>query len=283
MNEEEFKKQQMTGALFGPKDVRDYRIVAGAAQVAEFPKTFELKMRYVKNQMNVSSCVAHSIAEVVEYHNFQETNKDIIMSTGWIYGNRRETNYKGEGMYTRDAVATACKYGCVPLTVLPYNHEVPEAIKDFEDKYPEFGEYATKLRFSYYYRTRKENEIKQALLKDGPVVFAIEWYKDNQVVKGVIQRGKQKSGGHCMVIYGWDETGWKILNSWGLLWGNGGKAILPYDYPIEEAYGIADDILEDRDDIVKPYEKNWFTKAIAKILNFFSGIITTIKNFFNKK
>ena len=57
-----------TGAIFSPKDVRDYQAVYTAA-AAEFPKEFELKMVRVKNQGFVGSCVAHSLSEVIEYFN----------------------------------------------------------------------------------------------------------------------------------------------------------------------------------------------------------------------
>ena len=275
------QQYEKVGALFKAKDVRDYRIATAKNEV--YPDSFELEMRGVKNQMAVGSCVAHSIAEVIEYHNWVQNADDEAMSTGWIYGNRRETNYKGEGMYTKDAIATTCKYGCVPLTLLPYNYEMPKAGELFEERYDKIASQALYSRFSGYYRTRTVSEIKKALMTDGPVVFAVTWYQDNKVVEGVLQRGKKRNGGHCMVIYGWDERGWKIMNSWGIFWGDCGKAILPYDYPIEEAYGVTDNILDKRTDILHPFSENKFLKILAKILNFFSGIIVTIKNFFNKK
>jgi C1A family cysteine protease len=35
-----------------------------------FPKEFELKLRGVKGQGSVGSCVAHSLASVIEYYNY---------------------------------------------------------------------------------------------------------------------------------------------------------------------------------------------------------------------
>ena len=80
-----------------------------------------------------------------------------------------------------------------------------------------------------------------------------------------------------MVIYGWNKDGWKILNSWGS-WNKTGTAILPYGFAIREAYGVTDDILDKRDDIIKPYNSK-FKKFIAKIINFFLNL----KNLFKKK
>ena len=62
---------------------------------------------------------------------------------------------------------------------------------------------------------------------------------------GVIQtKYAKKSGSHAVVIYGWNETGWLFQNSWGEEWGVNGRAVLPYDIPIEEAWGVVDEISE---------------------------------------
>lgn len=55
---------------------------------------------------------------------------------------------------------------------------------------------------------------------------------------------KRENGYHCMVIYGWCEKGWKILNSWGKSWGDAGKAILPYTVPLSESWGIIDTVID---------------------------------------
>lgn len=38
-----------------------------------------------------------------------------------------------------------------------------------------------------------------------------------------------KEGGHCMTIVGYNQTGFIIVNSWGLEWAQKGFAICPYD------------------------------------------------------
>ena len=66
MNNEMFNG--VTGALFSPVDVRDYRL-ACVSNESEFPDEFELHMPKIKNQKSISSCVAHSIASTIEYFN----------------------------------------------------------------------------------------------------------------------------------------------------------------------------------------------------------------------
>ena len=57
------------------------------------------------------------------------------MSTGYIYGNRRDSVWEKEGMITRDALKSLTKYGDVPREQFCENVEVPEAIKLFEERF----------------------------------------------------------------------------------------------------------------------------------------------------
>ena len=42
-----------------------------------------------------------------------------------------------------------------------------------------------------------------------------------------------------ILVYGWNEYGFLIQNSWGKDWGNNGTAILPYEYSIDSAWAIS--------------------------------------------
>ena len=100
-----------------------------------------------------------------------------------------------------------------------------------------------------------------------PIVMAIKWYSDIRVKDGILTTSKSNyAGGHCMLIYGWNEQGWKVLNSHGKYWGEKGKCILPYDYKLEEAWGIIDTIEGTKIDIKKPFSSQ-LGKAIALFLN----------------
>ena len=260
-----------TGALFSPVDVRDYRL-ASVTNESEFPETFELKMPKIKNQKNVNSCVAHSISTVIEYFNNIQQNNDEAMSTNYIYGNRTNMNYDGMGMYTRQAIANTCKFGDVLESVWPGNTEVPDVINEFEYNKVKLHDQGTSYRFSSYYSVKTKNEIKTALMKNGPVIFAMSWYDDIKVKNGIITTSQEgDAGGHCMIIYGWNQDGWLIQNSWGSSWGNKGKAILPYNIKINEAYGIIDNIINEVE-VVKPYSSTlgqFFAKIINWIINLF--------------
>ena len=267
------------GAIDSDPDIRDYRIAAATVQEAKetFPNEFELNMPAVKNQGSISSCVAHSLSTVIEYYNIKQHNEDAEMSVGYIYGNRDVIGYQGEGMITRTAIANVCAEGDVPNTLFPFNEEVPGIIEKVRAEKNNLEESAAPFKFTSYFRVKTADEIKTALMKGCPVVFAITWYKGMKVVNGILTSSTdEKTGSHCMVIYGWDERGWKFQNSWGILWGNGGRAILPYDFKINEAYCVIDEYVGDID-IKKPFKATtefgkWLVRSLNKIYCFFYRI-----------
>lgn len=262
------------GAVFSQKDIRDYRL----AKLGEkFPESFELTLGPVKDQCAVGSCVAHAIAETIEFHNLLQGKND-SMSIGYIYGNRRRSLYFKSGMIVRDAIKNACSYGDVVRADFPENEEVPSIIAKFEERVDKMFDKATPNRFERYYKVSSKEEIKTAIMSDGPVIFAINWYNDFRInANGVLEstyEKKNRGGGHCMVIYGWNQHGWLIRNSWGKSWGKKGNAILPYEAPITEAWGIADD--KSNSPVKKPYSTR-FGKLIARILNFIINLFYKTK------
>lgn len=258
------------GAIKSDPDIRDYRIATIAVQEAKetFPKEFELDMPSVKNQGAVGSCVAHSLATTIEYYNKHQHNEDIEMSVGYIYGNRGTLEHQGRGMVTRVAIANVCAEGDVPNTLFPFNEEVPGIIEKVKSEKDNLEASAEPFRFTSYFKVKTVDEIKTALTKGCPVVFAIDWYKGAKVKDGILTCDfKEITGGHCMVIYGWDERGWKFQNSWGTGWGNNGKAILPFDYKINEAYCVIDEYVGELD-IKKPFKaKTAFGKFLIRCIN----------------
>lgn len=267
------------GALFSKPDVRDY---TASATLSDFPDEFELKIPKVKNQKNVGSCVAHALSTVVEYYNREESGKYTQMSTGYIYGNRRLTLYKGKGMYTKDAIKTVSKYGDVPHNLFPVNVEVPDAIEKFEATVDSIETEGYFFKFHEYFKLKNEVAIKTSLMENGPAIMAMKWFDDINVVDGVMQTNcvtSYRTGGHCMVIYGWNEKGWKVRNSWGRSWGDKGNVIIPYDIPLKEVWGIRDATADSNLVVKKPFN-TMFGEKIAKVLN---KIILFVHNLFNKE
>lgn len=263
------------GAFFSKPDVRDY---TATTKTTEFPTEFELELPKVKNQLNIGSCVAHALSIVVEYFNQREQGTFEEMSTGYIYGNRRLSLHKGSGMYTRDAIHTLSKYGDVPNAYFPVNVEVPYAIDKFEAEVDKIEPYGYQFKFCEYFKLKDDNAIKQSIIENGPAVFSMYWFDDIKIKDGVMQTNEVKSsktGGHCMVIYGWNKVGWKVRNSWGSFWGNSGNVIIPYGTSFKEVWGIKDADIDSELILKKPFKTKfgeWFAKTLNYVIGFFYNL-----------
>ena len=231
------------GAIESKIDVRDYQVACAAAPNVELPEVFELNMRAVKNQLAVSSCVAHALAAVVEYFNFMQEKTDTTMSTEFIYGNRINHTYTDKGMIIRDALENLRKYGTCPNSSMPGNIEVPEAIRCFNQDALGVIPVAYPNRITNYCSLYKKNDMKLWLMTKGPIVFSVKWYENYWLTVNNelhFDEKSEPSGCHCMVIYGWNKEGWLFQNSWGNTWGDSGRAVYPYDATIREAWGVED-------------------------------------------
>lgn len=252
-------------SVFSPYDVRDYAI-SKTIDASKLPEHFELPMPAVKNQRTTNSCVAHACALLVEYHNGrQQDNKDEF-STQFIYGYRPNGYYVGEGMYIRDALNTIRKQGDCKREIMPGNAEYKEAMVSVEKKLDAALDYAYPNRVSTYIKLSTNNDIKTALMDFGPVVVSMPWgsamtLDSDHVIHNTLN---DVDGYHCVIIYGWNEKGWLMQNSWGTTWGDKGRCIVPFDFTFKEAWGVSDEIINDN---VKRPITNFFIKLFYKLIN----------------
>ena len=250
-------------SLVSPFDVRDYKI---ATAVREFPEVFSLEEVSVKDQGSIGSCVAHACSSVVEFHNKRQEGTNVVFSTEFIYGYRPSGYYVGSGMYIREALKTLQKVGDCTKAELPGNHEYAEAIDAVEANLDELTNRAYPHRISTYAKVTSVDEIKQALMDFGYVMVSMPWHEDYKLVNGVYTYTSNKTRGyHCVIVYGWNEKGWLVHNSWGKNWGKNGKFIVPFNFEWSEAWAITDKIIGEAD-VVRPAD-NWFVRIFSPILN----------------
>ena len=202
---------RINGCLPGKKDIRDYKINK-KAMALQYPESFKCDIIMpVKDQGRVGSCVAHSSAEILEYH------EGVNLSTNFIYGiHNKLYGSEGPGMYLREACKIINKYGDPAYDYCPGNSEVTYvyeiANKAFEND--EVMKNASMHKAKRYARLFTADEIKYALMNYGPVLIAIDWYDDNKLDKDFVMcKGTKNPGGHALMLYGWDEKGWLIQNS----------------------------------------------------------------------
>lgn len=258
------------GCLEPKIDIRDYELCSSANPNVTYPEKFELSdLPKVKNQLNVSSCVAHATSSILEYYAKNKYN----LSTNFIYGIRKKMfNQMGYGMYLRDACEIARVYGdfleedCKGNTEIPNCYNIAEQALN-NDK---ATNKAYKFRIDSYYLCRNDNDIKYALMNYGPVLAGIMWHDvftldENNIIHFDTRSNK---GGHATMCIGWDNNkGWLIQNSWGTEFGDNGKFYLPFSYGFYEARALVDSEASP-DDIALMKTSNTTPLWIVKICNF---------------
>lgn len=267
--------EELLGCVFSNYDIRDYTLKSNKETL---PEAFACNMIIpIKNQGSVSSCVAHACSSILEYH----TNPYRLLSTNFIYGIQKELfNREDKGMILRDACKIIANYGSPDLPLCPGNDEVPKCHKiastAMEDE--SIVANAWQYRILKYFKCKNIDDIKYAVYNYGPVLIAYKWYKDYKV-KDCVLIGEQKeySGGHALVVYGWNEVGLMVQNSWGPFWGKRGRCVIPYSIPFREAYGIVDATNEEVKNLKQPV-KNSFTNLIYKAINFLVNLIRKLIN-----
>ena len=235
------------GALFSPKDIRDYKLCTSAIQLPNIPDKYIVNLPKIKNQGQHQTCVAYSLSSLVEFYNLRDTLSYRNFSTDFIYGCRTDDDYLGEGMYLRDGLKVLQKYGDVFYSTLPGNTDVPTArskvFKDFENLIKE----AEPNRISAYYKIQSLDELKYSIYTSGPVSAAMRWYKNAKLDSQNIYRFNPNDNysGHAILIVGWDDQNLIVQNSWGKYFGDSGLFYVPIDNFKEvfvELYGVTDNI-----------------------------------------
>ena len=247
-------------------DKRDYKMFISSVKSTIYPNRYEITIPSVKDQGIVNSCVAHTLASFLEEVHKKE---NIQFSTGFIYGYRPVGYSQDQGMFPRQAVKTLLKIGDVPKESFDHNKELPEIKKLVDSKFDELKDLASKYKIQSYARIYTKQDIMNCLYNDITVPISIPVYnnlaydKNTFVIK---EPNGECDGYHMVLLVGWNEKGYILQNSWGLDWADNGRAILPFDYPIDSAWAISTD-----DNNVYTYTTIWqkIYTLILKIINKF--------------
>lgn len=263
------------GACTSSPDIRDY-VLSSKINTYKLPLTYVNSPIKIKSQGAQSTCVAHALSSLIEYHNFKETNFYINFSTDFIYGCRFDTTYLGEGMCLRDGLKVIQKYGDVEYSLLPGNTDVFKACKKVKQNFKQLQPAAYPNRISTYYKIKTLDELKYSLYHDGPVVAAMKWYKKSTAsMDGTYHYDPSDDYyHHAVLIIGWDKDNLIVQNSWGIFFGKRGLFYIPFkqmNQVFTEFYGVTDDIVN----VVQPSKKiktwspliNWILKLINSFIH----------------
>lgn len=280
-------KKYKTGFLASDIDPRDYKIKRLVKSAVKLPDTYinptPLK---IFDQADTEMCVACAIAQakhIIEYRQNEDKEK---FSPAYIYSHRRETDWDGEGMVTREALKNFQEYGVCHYEYFPGYYTYQEGKKEYEKRKSKLDYKAYIFRISSYYRLNETNmnEIKTAIYTTGFALVAYDVYEClyNPDASGYINYNEETrgeyQGGHQMIAVGWNEKGLIVCNSWSEDYGigfeenqtKGGLIIIPYNYIPSEAWTCVDNITEK--EIKTAYSNNPWHIIKRHVLNIFRKI-----------
>ena len=240
-------RNRCLGVIPSKPDPRDYHISRVTAVKAALPESFRLPLPpdVPYDQDVYGMCVAFSTdAEICQVNAYKQHGTWTRFSAGYRYAKREPTDYLGEGMEPREALASLLKYGTPPHHAFPYLGTYPDlAARLAKPEFVTLDALAYPQKIGAYVRLFSVDEVKTALMTLGPVLYCIpvhdSFYEGGHLA--LPREGQAIRGYHAMVIYGWREDNrWLVLNSWGD-WGPlHGFCTMPFNYPVLEMWGITD-------------------------------------------
>lgn len=218
----------------------------------------------IEDQLTFGSCVAHGTAGHLEFLSLMELAQKLPLgvdapelfdanferiSRAFLYANGRiidGTPLDQDLGTTVTSVITSIKQtGICRESLWPYLDDLI-LTKPGKKAYSE----AKKHKVLADFKLDNTNivELKQCLSQGYPIIFGITCFDSIQsaaVMKsGYIplpEPGEKQAGGHCMLIVGHDDSTakFKIRNSWGAEFGQGGYGTIDYEYVVNAE--LADD------------------------------------------
>lgn len=259
-----FKKYFTDGCQPSPPDERDYSPAMVCLAGTLLPEEYLCTGMKVLNQGSVGSCVAHACSTALGYGEKKSgMNNAHDFSRGYIYGNRKDSDYQGEGMYLRQALKQLNHCGDCEYTDFPYNETYPQVKSRISAQKEALAAKAEPYKILNYFRCYTNEEVKRALLNQGSVVISIPVYSSFAADCPIPKSTDTLKGGHAMCVIGWDKTGWIIQNSWSSTWGKKGTMHLPYEYPIYEFWGMTVN-----PNVPQPEKKVWYVEFLQAIFAF---------------
>jgi hypothetical protein len=237
-------------------DNRDYPITRLVPKLPSFPEEYRIIYPHeVKNQGEIGSCVAHSLAYAREIIEEKQSAQYTKLSPGFVYANRGEGDFQGEGMYPREALKHLKNEGICTFRLFPDNQEYSVVKSILEENREQLFQDAFPRRIVAYTRLYSVEEIQSALMQLGPVTVCLrvcpKFYEisPSTPVLKPYETTDELLGYHEVTIIGWrKEKQFIVLNSWGSEWGDQGIFYIPFssfknDLLLVEAWSMTDTIL----------------------------------------
>ena len=232
------------GMRLSPPDSRDYPVSKLVPAPDRFPDRFVIStLPEVYDQNGYGMCVAFSLATIKEVQEWKERATRTRYSPGFVYANRNDDDFQGEGMIPREALKKMIRDGVCTYNSFPHMSLVDDLKEKLSPVWAACFEEAKSQRIKAYARLYSAADVKSALLQLGPVMICIpvynSFYRGGDLILPDTAR-EDIMGRHAMTITGWNGNRWIVRNSWGSEWGERGDCTIPFSYPIDELWSITD-------------------------------------------
>ncbi len=220
-------------------------IDATSASASGLPSRVDLRgmCSPVEDQGDVGSCAANAAVGALEYHQRLTKQPMIDLSRLYVYYNARRMAGKQAddcGTLIPHVMASVMAFGACPEQMWPYLEAMwpTEPTQVCYQAAQNFGGVS-------FARAALGTPCKAAVASGLPVVFGtflpdhmlhVEGARTGRIQRPTEGWPGQGSGGHAMLIVGYDDASqaWLVRNSWGPGYGDGGHVWI--DYQVMEAY-----------------------------------------------
>lgn len=244
-----------TGLRKSPYDKRDYKFknlnIYGAVKIPDNYESPDFPFVYDQGSSSMCCACAYSAVRYLQESGEDGSGLTEPFSPAFTYGNR-DASENFEGMYLRSCCKRG-RFGSLLLRDLEGFYSVSKAVALVNFKKQEFFKKAEPFRIENFYVCHSRRETQTAIYTTKGVIIGIPVFEClyNTGKDGYVKYDPSKdidnAGGHAVALTGWkvDEKGnfyWRMLNSWGKEWADGGYCWLPESYPwMEDAYALVDD------------------------------------------
>lgn len=290
-NEKETGKEDVDPEEYAGYELSDYSSDLLRDDLTPYrPQSIDLSSNFPApgDQGQQSSCVGWSTAYALK--TYQEkieigwslNTPSHLFSPAFIYNQIVIGN--DQGAYIRDALNLAVQVGVSTLSTMPYSD------RDYVTQ-PSFSAFAeaSLYKATNWYRINDTDQIKAALVNRKPVVCGIAVYESLYYISGsdsVYNTAQGRLlGGHAVTIVGYDDNkfggAFKIINSWGVRWGDNGYFWLPYSFAsqgiMSEAY-VSKMLKTDRYRKTKNQQRQNLITVLFPILPSLPGVPVMIQD-----
>lgn len=252
------------------------------------------KSGLVLNQGNEGACTGFGLACVVNYLHWRVAIEDgnararhqpvsprMLFHLARFYDEWPGEDYDGSSC--RGALKAWHKHGVCTETKWPYRDKAGHV--RFVKPHDQWAEDALQRRLGVYYRVNRASVVDlQAAIREIGAIYvsadvhdgwgiavrnkSITGHASLPVVKPM--RKADSLGGHAFALVGFNRIGFVVQNSWGLVWGNCGFGVMPYEEWVKygtdawiAALGVPSDASKTSNVPVRTKEKTVIARAGA--------------------